>query len=72
MLENLGLAVAVLLTISGAAFLIIGITAAPNADATLGLFGGAAALAAGVILAVLTARSKLHWRRIEKENRPRS
>jgi uncharacterized paraquat-inducible protein A len=70
MLENFGLAVAALLVISGAAFLISGITTSPNADATVSLFGGAAAFAAGVILAVLTARSKLHWRRIQKQNHP--
>ena len=66
MLENFGLIVAALLALSGAALLISGLSTAPKTDAVLNLVGGAAALAGGVILAVLILRSKLYWRRIHK------
>ena len=68
MLENLGLAIATLCTMYGAALLYDAASAYDESSA-FRLFGGAVALAGGIITIVLITRSKLHWRRIQKQNR---
>jgi len=72
MLENLGLSIAILLAMFGAALLFSGICVASGQNAVLSLFGGAVALATGLITSVLFLRSKLHWRRIQKQNHDRT
>ena len=69
MLENLGLVVAVLLTMLGALLLFGGTDSASNASAALRLIGGAAALAAGFITVAHIVRSNIIWRRIQRQNR---
>lgn len=68
MLENLGLSAAVLLTLVGA-FVLLDATSTPDASSPFRLLAGAATLAAGAISAAHSIRSKLHWRRIQKQNR---
>ena len=70
MFKMLGLAVATLCTIYGAA-LLYDAASTHYENSAFRLFGGAAALAAGIITAVLVAKSELHWRRIQKQNRQR-
>jgi hypothetical protein len=71
MLENLALAVSALCTFYGAARLYYA-TNSPDSSGTIRLLGGAAALVAGLITATLVLRSKIHWRRIQKQNRERT
>jgi len=69
MLENLGLAIAILAVFSGSA-LLYDAAAAGDATALVRLLAGAALLTAGLVTAALVVRSKLHWRQIQKQNRP--
>jgi len=69
MLENLGLAIAILSIFSGSALLYDAATAA-DVTALFRLLAGAALLTAGLVTAALVVRSKLHWRQFQKQNRP--
>lgn len=71
MLENFGLSAAALFILGGA-FLLLDATSTPDASAPFRLLAGAAVVAAGVIAAALTIRSKLYWRRIQKQNHDRT
>lgn len=71
MLENLGLFISALSTLYGSA-LLYDATTSSDISAGFRLLGGAIALAAGLITAAPVLRSKLQWRRIQKQNRPRS
>jgi len=70
MLENFGLVISFLSILSGSALLYDAATSA-DANAIFRLLGGAAVLTAGIVTAALVVRSKLHWRQIQKQNRPR-
>ena len=69
MLENLGLAIAILAIFSGSALLYDAATAG-DATALFRLLAAAALLTAGLVTTALVVRSKLHWRQIQKQNRP--
>jgi hypothetical protein len=69
MLENLGLAMAIFSIFSGSALLYDAATAG-DATALFRLLAGAALLTAGLVTAALVIRGKLHWRQIQKQNRP--
>jgi len=69
MLENFGLAIAILAIFSGSALLYDAATAG-DATALIRLLAGAALLTAGLVTAALVVRSKLHWRQVQKQNRP--
>jgi hypothetical protein len=71
MLENFGLGAAALAIFAGAA-LLYDAASTPDTNAFFRLLGAAVALAAGLITAALVLRSKLHWRRIQKQNRAQS
>ena len=67
-MENIGLTAAALAIVAGAA-LLYRAASTHDADATFLLLGAAAALAAGTITCVLALKSKLFWRRIQRQNR---
>jgi hypothetical protein len=69
MLENFGLAISALSMLSGSA-LVYDAASAPDANAILRLLAGAALLTTGLVTTPLVVRSKLHWRQIQKQNRP--
>jgi hypothetical protein len=69
MLENLALAVSLLSMFLGSA-LLYDAAGAKDANAIFRLLAGAAILTAGLVTAALVVRSKLHWRQIQKQNRP--
>jgi hypothetical protein len=71
MLENFALGVAALAIFAGAA-LLHDAASTPDTNAFFLLLGAAVVLAAGLITAALVLRSKLHWRRIHKQNRAQS
>lgn len=71
MLENFGLSVAAFVTLAGAA-LLYNASSAHDASAAFQLLGAAVVLTAGLITAGLVLRSKLHWWRIQKQNRQRT
>jgi hypothetical protein len=66
MLENFGLVVAALFVLSGSGLLYDG---AADTNAAFRLLGGATLLAAGLVAGALVLRSKLYWKRIEREDR---
>jgi hypothetical protein len=71
MLENLALFVSAFCSLYGAALLY---DATTSLDTSAGprLLGGAVALAVGLITATLVLKSKLHWRRVQKQYRGRT
>ncbi len=71
MLENLGLLISALCTFSGAA-LIYDAASSHDASAAFSLIGGATILTAGLVIALLVGRSKLHWRYTQKQYRGRT
>ena len=68
MLENVELFAAALAILAGAALLYDASTTR-DVGASYRLFVAAVALAGGLITGALVTRSKLHWRRIQKQNR---
>jgi len=68
MLENLGFVFAAICILAGL-FLLSDTGSGPDANSGARLLGGAALLNAGMITVWIAAKSKLAWRRAEKEMR---
>jgi hypothetical protein len=62
MLDNLGIAIASICLLLGAALLYVGVSK-PDTNQILTVLGGAAALSVGLITIWLVLKSKWEWRR---------